>query len=216
MKSVIAALTSASILALSGAHAATIYATDVDWQNNGTVTDAQDRDTPSNSLGATDGKFLSLGLSNADGTNPGFAVFRFGDNEMIGAGVINLFEVTFNCTQAGDGSCTYNESVAVYYGTDYNFGSHDYSDLDDFSFAGEILNGDAQTGQSILVPGVFTYIALVDTTKSNYPGSWSTDGFDIDSISVSSDDITAETPAPAAAILMASGLLALRRKRNKA
>jgi hypothetical protein len=165
-----AAAGTAMLFAAGAAEAATVWATDVDWSNNGTVPGSNDRDNPLNALGAPDGDFLALGLTNADGTNPGFAVFSFG-GVTFGAGAsATAYEVTFNCTLAADGSCTYPESMEVFYGTDYAFGSNDFSDLADFTSAGEIFNGDAQMGATLIIPGTFTYIALVDTTLANFPG----------------------------------------------
>lgn len=215
MLKTLTAAVSATALLLGAAQAAPIAATDVDWQNNGTVGTANDRDDETNALGGPNGDFLAIGLSNSDGTNPGFAVFKFDDITFAAGSTLTGYEVTFNCTQAGDGSCTYEESAAIYYGTDYDFGSHDISDVyDDFTFAGELLNGDAQTGAQVFIPGTFTYIAVIDTTKSNYPGSRSTDGFDIDAITVTGSPNISEVPVPGAALLMASGaIMAFRRKK---
>ena len=210
MKALLAAAASVALLT-GGAQAATGYATAHDWENNGTVGAQNDRDDETNALGAPDGDFLSLGLTEADGANPGFAVFGFGGLTYGEGSDVTAYEVTFNCTQAEDGSCTYPESLAVYYGTDYDFGSHDYSDLSDFTLAGEIFNGDAQGGASLLIPGSFTYIALVDTTLINFPNSPSTDGFDLDAIGVN------PVPLPGAAALFVPALVAggLARRKTK-
>ena len=207
-KTLLAAASAAALLT-GVANAATVYATDIDWENNGTVGGNNDRDDETNALGAPDGDFLALGLSSLDGTNPGFAVFSFG-GQTFGGGDVTAYEVTFNCTVRQDGSCTYPESLAVYYGTDYAFGSHDFGDLADFSLAGEIFNADAQGGASLVIPGSFTYIALVDTTLTNFPGSPSTDGFDIDAVGVSA------VPVPGAAALIVPGLIAGGLARRKA
>ena len=206
------ALAAALGLGAAAAQAGTVYATDVDWRNNGTVGSNNDRDDASNALGAPDEAFVSLGLTGADGTNPGFAVFAFG-GRTFGGGTATGYEVTFNCRVRADGSCTYPESAMVYYGTDYAFGSHDFADLADFTPAGEILNADAQGGASLVIPGSFAYIALVDTTLARFPGSPSTDGFDLDAIGVSA------VPVPAAMLLFpagAAGLAAARRRRRAA
>lgn len=197
-----------ALFAFGAADAAVVYATDIDWQNNGTVGSSNDRDNPLNALGATDGKFTALGLSDPNGSNPGFAVFSFGGQTFNGAAA-DIIEVTFNCRLQPSGACSYPESVAVYYGTDYAFGSHDYNDLADFTFAGELFNGNAQGGTSITIPGMFTYIALIDTSAANYPNGPSTDGFDIDSVSVN------PVPVPGAAVLMGSVLLAGAARRRK-
>ncbi|NNU14870.1 hypothetical protein HK107_00855 [Parvularcula sp. ZS-1/3] len=206
MKTLIAAALAAFTLG-SAAQATTIYADAVDWQNNGTVGSSNNRDNPLNALGAPDGSFLALGLTNADGSNPGFAVFSFGASVVTGPATV--WEVTFNCRQQQDGSCSYPESVDVYYGTDYAFGSNDFSDLSDFTFAGTLFNGDANSGASVIVNDVFRYIALVDASKRDYPNGPSTDGFDVDSVSV------AAVPIPAAALLFAPVAFALRRRAKK-
>ena len=208
MKTILAAAAAALMLP-GAASAATVFATAVDWSNNGTVGGANDRDDASNALGAPDGDFLALGLTNADGSNPGFAVFAF-DGQTFGGGDASVWELTFNCTPRQDGSCTYPESIDVYYGTDYAFGSHDFADLSDFTLAGTIFNADAQGGASLVIPGTFTYIALVDSTLANFGTSPSTDGFDVDSLGVN------PVPVPGAALLfapaIAGGLIARRRR----
>ncbi|MBB4658647.1 putative porin [Parvularcula dongshanensis] len=195
-----AGATSALAFAATTANAATVYASDVDWANNGTVGTSNDRDDATNALGAPDGAFLSLGLSDVGYTNPGFAVFSF-DGMTFGAGsTTTAYEVTFNCSVRPSGACSYPESLAVLYGTDYAFGTHDAADLADFTYAGQLFNADAQSGASLIIPGTFTYIALVDTTLMNFPNSQSTDGFDVDAVGVS------PVPVPAALPLMAGGL----------
>jgi len=212
MKKQLLALACATAALGATANAATIWATEVDWANNGTVPSSNGRDNPNNALGAPDGSFLALGLTTdatlTDENEVGFAVFGFGDS-FIG-GEASVFEVTFNCSLSGDGSCTYPESTAGYFGNDYDFGSHDLADvLDDFTFAGEILNGDAQNGGAVLIPGSFDYIALIDTSGLNYPDGPSFDGFDVDAVGVS------EVPLPGAALLMGSGLLAAAARRAR-
>ena len=207
MKTLLAA---AAALVLPGAaSAATVFATAVDWSNNGTVGSANDRDDASNALGAPDGDFLTLGLTNADGTNPGFAVFAF-DGLTFGQSDATLWEITFNCRPNANGACNMPEAVDVYYGTDYAFGSGDFADLSDFTLAGTIFNGDAQGGASLVIPGTFTYIALVDSTLANFPNSSSRDGFEVDALGVN------PVPVPGAALLfapaIAGGLIARRRK----
>ena len=203
-------LLAAAALVLPGAaSAATVFATAVDWSNDGTVGGANDRDDASNALGAPDGDFLTLGLTNADGTNPGFAVFAF-DGLTFGQSDATLWEITFNCRPNAGGACNMPEAVDVYYGTGYAFGGGDFADLADFTLAGTIFNGDAQGGASLIIPGTFTYIALVDSTLANFPGSSSGDGFEGNALGVN------PAPVPGAALLfapaIAGGLIARRRK----
>ena len=56
----------------SFANASMIYATDIDWANNGTIGGANDRNNPNNALGEADGAFTAIGLG-------GFSVFSFGE-----------------------------------------------------------------------------------------------------------------------------------------
>ncbi|MCQ8184381.1 hypothetical protein [Parvularcula maris] len=204
-----ALLAGAATLALGlSAHANTIYAIDIDWQNNGTVSGNNDRDNPQNALGAPDGDFLSLGLSNPTTGSYGFAVFDFGTQV---TGPATVWEVTFNCRMGSAGACTYPESLEVWYGNDYDFGSNDINDVfDDFISAGELFNADAQNGASALINGTFRYLALVDTSAANFPNGPSTDGFDIDAVSV----VATPLPGAAALILPALGVAVARRKRK--
>jgi hypothetical protein len=219
MKNKLAALLGAAAVFGASADAATFWADAIDWQNNGTVTNLNNRDDETNALGNPNGDFLALGLTTVDyqqttdQSDVGFAVFSFNNASSFWAGDATVFEVTFNCSQMPGGHCSYSESLDVWYGNDYDFGTNDLSDvLDDFTFAGEILNGDAQNGETILIPGNFTYIALIDTSGTRFPNGASFDGFDVDAVGVN------EVPVPGAALLMGSGLLAAaaRRKRKTA
>ncbi|MEM1381604.1 MAG: hypothetical protein AAGH41_13370 [Pseudomonadota bacterium] len=207
MRFAFASLASLALSFGSFASAATIYATAVDWVNNGTTTSANNRDNPVNALGAPDGSFLALGLSTPN--NPGFAVFSFGQQFQ---GAVSVIEVTFGCQLLSSGACSHSESVDVLAGDDYAFGSNDFSDLSDFTFVGSIINGMAQGGTSLALPGSFTYLAIVDTTRTLFPNSPSTDGFDVESVGVTLANQA--VPVPAAGLLIAPfALLAARRKR---
>lgn len=172
-----------SFFNMSNSNAGIIYATAVDWVNNGTTYSANDRDNPLNALGAPDGAFLSLGLTpdqNILTDNAGFAVFSFGQTF---SGNISLWEITFNCVLGGIVCDIWPEAVDVYVGQSYNFGSHDIDDvLDDFQRIGQVTNGVAQYGTELSITDNFTYLALIDVSEQfNGPSS---EGWDVDAIGV--------------------------------
>lgn len=208
---------SAAFLAASTMTASAVtYATAVDWANNGTV--PAGRDNPNAALGAPDGSFLSLGLTNADGSNPGFAVFTFG-GLVSGSNALTVVETTFVCNSAVGGCENHFEEVEVLIGQadEYTFGSHDFSDLSDFVSLGFLGNADAQGGASLIINSPFTFIAFVDRSVAGAIGegigfaNQSRDGFDIESIALSI------VPVPASLALMLTalgglGYLAARRR----
>lgn len=205
----LAASSAIAIAAPAGAATYT-YAKKVVWEPNGTVGSSNNRNVSANALGAPDGTFLSLGLTNADGSNPGFAVFDFG-TMFSGQGIV--VETTFNCSGDAATCAGYPEQVEVGFGKDYNFNSHDFSDLADFTFAKSyITNGDAQgSGKAFTIAnGPFRYLALID--RSALLGTRSTDGFDVDAVGVTA------VPLPAALPLLAVGLgvLSLMGRRRRA
>ncbi|MEO1656887.1 MAG: hypothetical protein AAFR65_04130 [Pseudomonadota bacterium] len=220
MKKLLISAAAAAAALVGAAQAAPIYADNIIWTNNGTVGSSNDRDNPDNGLGAPDDDFFALGLTDADGSNPGFAVFSFNGGQEFAAGTATAYEVTFGCPDSTTGSCSYPESAKVYYGTaDIDFSSitnaMDFDTLAannaDFGYADEIFNGDAQTGASVMINAPFSYLVLVDSSVSNFPNGPSTDGFDVDAVGVNA------VPVPGAALLMGSGLIAAaaRRRRSK-
>lgn len=200
----------------TASQASLIYANQVDWFNNGTVGTTNDRDDPTNALGAPNDDFLALGLSSDD--NPGFAVFGFGQ-DFIEEG--RIWEITFNCNP----TCVDLETATIYAGTSdqYTMGQASRADQIDLvtglgGFFGEwtevadVSNQDAQLsdgGAAFSFSGPFTWLAVVDTT----PGSSSSpDGFDVNSIGV------APVPLPAAAWFLLTalgGLFGLRWLRDR-
>jgi hypothetical protein len=200
----------AAFLMMSGvANAASVhYATAIDWSNNGTVGSSNGRNVAANALGAPDGRFLSLGLTARNGSNPGFAVFDFGQ-VFTGPGFV--FETTFRCSVSGATCAGHREQVEVWLGTDYAFGSNDLSDvLDDFTRLPDLIgNAEAQGGASFQFDGSFRYLALVD--RSGVLRNGSVDGFDVDAIGVTPVPVPAALPLMAAA-LAGLGLVARRRR----
>jgi hypothetical protein len=181
----------------SFANASMIYATDIDWANNGTIGGNNDRNNPNNALGEADGAFTAIGLG-------GFSVFSFGEEFQSSA---SIWEVTFGC---GFDCGHHPEQAQVWVGNDYLFGSHDLNDvLDDFSQVGTINNTEARNGGSLSFSGTWTYLALIDTSFEL--GARSADGFDVDAVSVHQ----APEPSSLALILLGvAGLLAKRRAAN--
>jgi len=210
----------AGALSIAPAHAELIYATDIDWQNNGTVSSTNDRNDSTNALGALNSDFLSLGLS-ADANdltnNPGFAVFKF-DSDFGNS--TSLWEVSFNCIVVNELCASHQESIVAYAGNDYNFGSHSYSDVfDDFDYIGALNNGTAQTGATLEFSGTYTYLAIFDTSKQ-FTGGGSSDGFDINAVGVKAAALPPSSiPEPMSVGLMSLGLFALgatiRRRKSK-
>jgi len=152
--SVAAALIVAATMG-SAASAATIYATGIDWTNNGTVGSSNNRDNKLNALGAPDGQFMSLGLVGA-------ADFTFGQ-DFISRGTV--WEVTFG-TRA-----SYLETAEVllsYQGSN-------------FVKVADIGNASA-SGSNFTFNGRWDTLRLVDTTPGSSP---STDGYDVDAVGVS-------------------------------
>jgi hypothetical protein len=130
------AAATAAFLAGAAAQAATIYATGIDWTNNGTVGSANDRDSPLNGLGAPDSRFMSLGLG-------GQADFTFGQS-FTGPGV--SYEITFG-NRGG-----YFESADVFAGSSGTFTK--VGEIDNVSAAGLVFN----------FGGIFDTLRLVDTS----------------------------------------------------
>lgn len=187
------------------ASAATVHAVAVDWANNGAVGSSNGRNNPLNALGAADGRFLSLGLTAANGSNPGFAVFDFGQT-FTGPGIV--VETTFNCSFDGDTCRGHREQVEVWVGDSYAFGSHDFTAVTGgFTRLSEMIgNAEAQNvGASFAFSGSFRYLALVDRSALLQGGS--VDGFDVDAVGVT--PAPAPVPIPAALPLMAAALGAL-------
>lgn len=118
----------------SSVQAATIYASGVNWTNNGTVKSHNNRDEKLNALGEPDGNFLSLGLG-------GQADFTFGQ---FFTGPGESYEITFGKRKG------YEEFARVYVGFD-----------NVFEFVGTINNASA-SAFVFNFQGVFDTLRLVD------------------------------------------------------
>lgn len=210
-KIVLSALVAAGLLASPVAANAMTFAQGIDWDGvvnagfdgDGSPTGpnpGSNRVDPDNALGAPDNLFLSLGLG-------GTAVFDFGTAFQ---GTAQVFEVTFGCTLAG-GICTsHPEQVEVFVGNSYTLDSFD---LSGFVSKGLVTNGNAQGGGSVIVDGPFSFLALVD--RSSLLGPISTDGFDVDAVSVAAVPLPAALPLFGAALGL-FGLFGWRRRRTAA
>ncbi|PWR03391.1 hypothetical protein DKT77_05880 [Meridianimarinicoccus roseus] len=189
-KALIAGALLASATIVSGASAATLYATNISWTNNGTVGSSNDRDNPLNALGAPDGKFMSLGLG-------GFADFTFGQL-FTGPGV--SYEITFG-NRAG-----YLETADVFAGFNGSFTK--VGSVDNASANGFIFNFN----------GVFDTLRLSDTTPG-LPSTdgYDVDAVGV-TASVNPAPGPSPVPLPAPALLLGAGLVGLgglRRLRRK-
>jgi hypothetical protein len=182
-----AAVAVAMSLTATTADAAVLYASQVDSATKGTVLPPAQpgRDDPNAALGAGDGVFYSMGLG-------GEAVFSFGmpaGAEFGSPGTI--IEVTRGIRD------NHIETIDLY-------GVNGLIE----TFIGTVVNSVASN--IFLFAGTFTQLKLVDTSPA---GGGSTDGFDIDAISVT----PAPIPLPAGGLLLLSGLAgvaALRRRKS--
>jgi hypothetical protein len=182
----LSALAALSVTA-SAATAATLYATGVDWTNNGTVGSSNDRNNPLNSLGAPDGKFMSLGRG-------GQADFTFGQ---LFTGPGESYEITF-----GNRS-SYVETADVFAGY-----------LGAFQKVGSVNNASA-AGIVFNFSGFFDTLRLVDTTTfTGSPDGYDVDAVGVTPFGP--NPAPSPVPLPASAVLLGAGLAGLRLLRRKA
>lgn len=184
----------AAVLALPlTLNAATIHATDVTVFQGANV--AAERASGSSALGAPDERFLSLGLGGA-------AVFSFGQ---MFTGPASVLEVTWG-KRAG-----YLETARVFVGNVFAAGTPVFN-ASDFTEIGAVTNADPLT--SFAIEGTWRYLAFLDTS----PQVRGRDGYDIDSVSVSTVPPSVEIPAiplPASGLLLLGGLIGFARLRRK-
>lgn len=178
----------------SAGNAAVMYADQVISADYGTCTGSasqctsNDRLNQDNALGATDGAFYALGFG-------GSIVLGF-TQSMFPAGTVSTMEITFNRMIGHD------EAVQIFTLDDMQ------NVVEDLGVA--VNNPDGSTRQRANAP--FSYIRLVDVSKSVFPNTTSFDGYDVDSVAV------APVPLPAAGVMLLAGLggLAMVRRRKTA
>lgn len=140
--------------------------------------------------GTGDNDFFSLGLG---GTlvvnfNPGFS------------GSAMVVEIT-----NGGASSSHDEAVEI-------FGSNDGSIFTSLGIANNqtgINDGTRGTKTTVSFSGTYSYLGFRDITMSTFGNSKSTDGFDIDAISVSA------VPLPASALMLLAGVAGLGAMRTR-
>lgn len=180
----------AAILALplpAVVNAATIYADSV-TAFLGPQSEGVRRDGKS-ALGASDGTFLSLGFGGA-------AVFAF---EQAFTGPASFLEVTWGRREG------YRESARVFVGNIFDSRKSVFT-ASDFTAIREITN--AEAASSLAFDGKWKYLAILDTS----PRVTGRDGFDIDSVSVTTFPLAATiapVPLPASGLILFGGMLAL-------
>lgn len=148
-----------------------------------------DRNTDTNALGASDGAFYSLGFG-------GSIILGFAES-LFPAGTVSALEITFNRPSS-------HKEAAEIFTLDSAFNIVESLG---------IVENEPDGAGSKKATKEFTYIKLVDVTKSFYGTTTSYDGYDVDSVSI------APVPLPAAGVLMLAGLggfAALRRRKNAA
>ena len=154
-----------------------------------------DRTDSSNvNLGAADGQFFSLGLSD-DPARQGYGGGILLEISPAFTGPAMVFEVT--------NPSNHWEAAEVFVSADSNT----------FHSMGIVTNGKGGSEAAIntvAIAGVWKYIAIVDYSLGYYGASGSEDGFDLDAITVSA------VPVPAGVLLLGTALAGLGVARRKA
>jgi hypothetical protein len=177
-------------------------------------------------LGNDTSTFLSLGLTNPDGSNPGFAVFAF--LLPFPERVARLWEVTPGCSgTVGALTCSNEpELVQVLVGNVFDFSRPQIAANRDAAFA-EIMANFISIGsygnKETQVPGggpfptntgldlTWSYLVLIDRSGA-LVGASNVDGYDVAVVRVSAVPVPASAPLLAAATLSLAGLFRRRRK----
>ncbi|MFP4310103.1 MAG: PEP-CTERM sorting domain-containing protein [Desulfococcaceae bacterium] len=188
------------------ASADTLWATDVAWEAGNRAKMDSFRANTDNALGspdkdnAGDKNFLSLGLG-------GHAIFDFGAEF---AGTVEVVETTWG-NRGG-----HKEFAEVWVaGSGFDFDAYVTGEgfpEEDFVFAGQIDNQDAQGYSAVDLTGLsdspFRYVAILDRTGGNK------DGFDVNAVGVSPVQVN-PTPEPGAILLFGMGLAGLYTVRRR-
>ena len=137
-----------------------------------------------------DDQFFSLGLG-------GSLVIQFDPKFKGNTSVVEITN--------GGVSSSHDEKVEI-------FGSNDGNIFTSLGFADNqsgINDGTRGTKTTISFAGTYAYLGFLDISKAAFPNTGSTDGFDIDAISVSS------VPLPASALLLMAGVAGLGAMRKR-
>ena len=188
MKSFGTSLAAAAVVLFGGqAQASVITATDVVWAELGAVTEKvqPSRYIAETTLGASDDKFYALGLG-------GTIELGFGGT-LSGTHEIRVDERTY-----GD-----KVPERPWY--------HEAADIfavlnGEATLIGRLTSAEALYGRVLTYSGAFDALRFVDVTNTAYDWTPSFDGFDIESVELTSLAPAAVVPLPATGVLLLAGL----------
>jgi len=172
------------------------------WNGTGVSCSAVAAQTDASQVneGAPDGHAYSLGIPTVGIT--GVAVFQ----------ASTPFTGTFSIYDFDDGSS--GEAADVFVAMADALGNYDSSTA---MYAGTVNNGNGNPAAAITdltVAGLWEFIYIQDASLVQYPGSNTTDGFDVDSIDFK-NPLTVPEPASLLLTLLGLGGLGLRRGRAR-